>query len=298
MATSMDLRVWVQSTTATEFARRMDAEPGLLGSCDSGGDRFGVLHHAAALGRLDLIHMILSRGVSVDTPSGSPEESGDVETERPKFEPGYTPLMAAAAHGQLATVRHLISAGANPLTADYFGGTALHSATASGSASVVNVLLAAGCDPDAECGYKANCEELAFYWVGTALHIAAVCDHDAAARALIGHGASVDALGMHDERRPLHYAAAKGAKGAAEVLLRAGADPNRPEAFHDQTPLHYAVRRGHVDCVALLLRHGADPSARERSGHTALELAGSFYIQEQAEAILQLLRGAAFPKRG
>ena len=64
MATSMDLRAWVQSATGAEFARRIDAEPGLLDSCDSGGDRFGVLHHAAALGRLDLIQMILERGVA------------------------------------------------------------------------------------------------------------------------------------------------------------------------------------------------------------------------------------------
>ena len=86
----------------------------LLDSCDSGGDGFGVLHHAAALGRLDLIQVILERGVGVDTPSGTQEEYSDTEAERPKFEPGFTPLMCAAAHGQLATVRHLISVGADP----------------------------------------------------------------------------------------------------------------------------------------------------------------------------------------
>lgn len=296
MATSMDLRVWVQNTTGAEFARRIDAEPGLLDSCDSGGDRFGVLHHAAALGRLDLIQVILERGLGVDTPSGTQEECSDTEAERPKFEPGFTPLMCAAAHGQLATVRHLISVGADPFKTDCHGGTALHSAATSGSAPILNVLLAAGCDPDAECGYKANCEELGFYWVGTPLHIAAAADHDAAARALIGHGATVDALGMLDERRPLHYAAAKGAMGAVEVLLRAGADPSRPEAFHDQTPLHYAARGGHVDCITLLLRYGADPRAREReTGDTAFDLAACFYVPERAEAMRRLLRDAFRP---
>jgi len=295
MAASLDLRAWVQNASAAEFAERIDAEPGFLDSGDSGGDAFRVLHHAAALGRDDLVRMILERGVSIDMPSGTREEYGETEAERPRFEPGYTALMCAAAHGQLATVRYLISAGADPLKTDYHGGTALHSAAASGSAPIVNVLLAAGCDLDAQCGYKANCEELGFYWVGTPLHIAAAADHDAAARALIGHGATVDALGMLDERRPLHYAAAKGAKSAVEVLLRAGADPSRPEAFHDQTPLHYAARGGHVDCIALLLRYGADPRAREREGDTAFDLAADFYVPERAEAMRRLLRDAVGP---
>jgi ankyrin repeat protein len=292
MAASVDLRTWVEKASAAEFAERIGIEPGFLGSRDSGGDAFGVLHHAAALGRDDLVGMILERGVSIDLPSGTPEQYPDSDAEPPRFDPGYTPLMCAAAHGQLATVSYLISAGADPFKTDYYRSTALHSAAASGSAPIANVLLAAGCDPEAECGYKANCEELGFYWVGTPLHIAALTDNVAVTRTLIGHGAEVDALGMLDERRPLHYAAAKGAKGAVEVLLRAGADPSRPEAFHDQTPLHYAVRGGHVDCVALLLRHGADPSARERTGHTPLELAANFYIQERAEAVCHLLRRA------
>lgn len=291
MAISIDLKAWVENTSASEFARRIGNEPGLLESCDSSGDRFGVLHHAAALGRLDLIQLILERGVSVDAPSGTPEQFTDSETEPPTFDPGYTPLMCAAAHGQLATVRYLISAGGDPFKTDYYRGTALHSAAASGSAPILNVLLAAGCDPAAECGYKANSEELGFYWVGTPLHIAALNDRAVAASTLIGHGAEVDALGMLDERRPLHYAAAMGAAGALEVLLRAGAAPNRPEAFHGQTPLHYAARGGHVDCIALLLRYGADPKAREGgNGSTALELATHFYIPERAETACRLLR--------
>jgi ankyrin repeat protein len=299
MSTSIDLRLWIQNASTEEFTRRVNDEPGFLDFRDSSGDRFGAMHHAAALGRIDLIRMILERGVSVDTPSGTPEEYPDPEAERAKFEPGFTPLMCAAAHGQLATARHLIAVGADPFRADYYDGTALHSAAASGSPPIVNVLLAAGCDPDAECRYKANCEELGFYWIGTPLHVAAAGDHDAAVRALIGHGATVDALGMLDQRRPLHYAAAKGAKGAVEMLLRAGADPSRPEAFHDQTPLHYAARGGHVDCAALLLRYGADAGAREgKTGPTALDLAAHFYIPEQAEALCRLLRSAVTRRKG
>ena len=291
MAARTDLRTWVQKATTAEFADRIDAESGFLDSCDPGSDAFRVLHHAAALGRNDLVRMILDRGISIDMPSGTSEECGDAEAERPRFEPGYTALMCAAAHGQLATARYLILAGADPFKTDYHGGTALHSAAADGSVAIVNVLLGAGCDPEAECGYKDNCEELGFYWIGTPLHIAARTNNDAAARALIGHGAGVDARVM-DERRPLHYAAAMGATRAVEVLLRADADPSRGEA-HGCTPLHAAAREGHVECVALLLRYGADPNARlAETGSTALELARNFWIPERAEAACQLLRSA------
>jgi ankyrin repeat protein len=176
---------------------------------------------------------------------------------------------------------------------DYHHGSALHSAAASGSVPILNVLLAAGCDPYAECNYKADSEELGFYSIGTPLHIAARCDHANAASALIGHGATVDALGLLDERRPLHYAAAYGAKRALEILLRAGADPNRAEVIHSYTPLHYAAGDGHVECVALLLRFGADPGSRLRdTGSTTIDLARGFYISEKANAVCHLLRNA------
>ena len=229
-------RAWVQRVTVTEFADRIEVEPGFLDSCDPDSDAFTMLHHAAALGRNDLVQLILERGVSIDMPSGALERYPDSDAETPRFEPGYTPLMSAAAYGQLATVRFLLSVGADPLKTDYYQGTALHSAAAGGSVSVVNTLLALGCDPEAECGYKANCEELGFYWVGTPLHIAALCNNDAAVRALIEHGAWVDALGMLDVRRPLHYAAAKGATASVEALLRAGADPTVAEEFTGTPP--------------------------------------------------------------
>ncbi len=288
----IELPEWIRKVSLAEFSDRLDGEPELLDIRDTHRDGFALLHHAAALGRTDLLNVILERGVSVDMPSGAPEEHPDNE-KAPRFDPGYTPLMSAAAYGQMAAVKHLLSAGANPLKTDYHHGTALHSAAASGSVPILNVLLAAGCDPDAECGYKANSEELGFYWVGTPLHIAARSEHANAAGTLIGHGATVDALGMLDERRPLHYAAAYGATSALAVLLRAGADPNRAEVFHGFTPLHYAASDGHVECVALLLGHGADPGRRLReTGHTPLELARDFHISERAEAVCRLLRSA------
>ena len=95
----MDLRDWVQKATVSEFADRIDADPGFLSSCDSGLDAFGVLHHAAAVGRNDLVQMLLEWGVNIDMPTGTPSSDGESEAEPPKFDPGYTPLMCAAATG-------------------------------------------------------------------------------------------------------------------------------------------------------------------------------------------------------
>jgi len=64
--------------------------------------------------------------------SGAGEEHGDGESA-PRHDPGYTPLMSAAACGQLATVKCLLSAGADPFKTDYHRGTALHSAATNGS---------------------------------------------------------------------------------------------------------------------------------------------------------------------
>ena len=128
----IELPEWIKRVSLAEFSDRLDGEPGLLDIRDTHRDGFALLHHAAALGRTDLLNVILERGLSVDMPSGAPEEYPDNE-KAPRFDPGYTPLMSAAAYGQMAAVNHLLSSGADPLKTDYHHGTALHSAAASGS---------------------------------------------------------------------------------------------------------------------------------------------------------------------
>ena len=54
-----DLFEWLKKTSSAEFVERIDTEPGLLERRDIGGDGFGVLHRAAALGRGDLVRSIV-----------------------------------------------------------------------------------------------------------------------------------------------------------------------------------------------------------------------------------------------
>jgi ankyrin repeat protein len=135
---------WLKSVSATDFVNRITAEPGLLDRRELNSDGFAVLHTVAAMGRTDLVRVILERGGAVDMRSGALEEVGDTEDAAPRFDPGYTPVMAAAGYGQLAAVRQLLAAGADPLLVINHGGSALHSASSSGSVQVANVLLAAG----------------------------------------------------------------------------------------------------------------------------------------------------------
>src|ERR1700752_2913894 len=126
-----ELREWVRKVALAEFTDRLISEPGLLSIRERHGDGFALLHQAAAVGRADLLSAILERGGDVDMPSGAAEEHPD-DKKAPRFDPGYTPLMSAAAYGQLAVVRSLLAAGADPMKTDYHHGTALPSGAARG----------------------------------------------------------------------------------------------------------------------------------------------------------------------
>lgn len=68
----------------------------------------------------------------------------------------YTPLMAAAAHGDEYTVRRLLSAGANPHRCDEDGTNALFSAFVGGNRNVIQLLLDADIDVRAEDDWDAS----------------------------------------------------------------------------------------------------------------------------------------------
>ena len=109
---STDLLDWLTTASDADFVGRITTDPGMLERRDIGPDGFSLLHQAAAMGRQGVIASILERGVAVNLPSGAPEEFSDSVDGPPRFDPGYTPLMAAAAYGQVAAVTQLLAAGA------------------------------------------------------------------------------------------------------------------------------------------------------------------------------------------
>ncbi|MEN6343702.1 MAG: ankyrin repeat domain-containing protein [Armatimonadia bacterium] len=192
-------------------------------------------------------------------------------------------------------VELLLSAGAGPMDRDSQGQTPLHTVQ---TGSGVAALLAAGADPTARD-----------HWDRTPLHR----PHDPdAIRALLSAGAdptACDSAGM----TPLHVV--RSGAGAA-ALLAAGADPGACGTFRGPprhpwgtlaitrealaergsqraygepggTPLHAAVWRDDVGTVQALLRAGADATASDDEGTTPLHAAGS------AEVLHLLLEAGA-----
>jgi len=86
----------------------------------------GAAIHAAAQHCADAIPILLRAGARVDSPTRLKKQ---------------TPLMVAAMHGNVASLRSLLAAGARPWIVDTSCRTALHHAAGAGSAACVGALL-------------------------------------------------------------------------------------------------------------------------------------------------------------
>jgi len=141
----------------------------------------------------------------------------------------------------------------------------------------------------------------------TALHVAAAAHDATVARALVEHGAALDAVNRMGAA-PLHYAADAGPgspywnadaqRAIVEYLIEAGADPNAGDK-RGVAPLHRAVRTRNGPAVRALLEHGANPRLANGNGSTPLDLAtqntgrggsGSAAAKAQQAEIIALLR--------
>jgi uncharacterized protein len=251
------------------------------------GDGMTGLHWAALKNDVDLGRLLLKgrANVEVTTRLG-----------------GYTPLLLAAKDGNVAMIKELLAAGADPNAATSHGTTALMFAAAAGSGEGVTALLENHVDIDA----KETKGE-------TALMMAAANGRAEVVRTLAARGADFKAvtkskdltvppkappppepgrivvdpnapqLGRAGGNYPqsllvfaegglsaLHLAARQGHLDTVSALLAAGADINQPTAGDRTTPLLIAIINGRFDLAKYLLERGANPTSAAENGVTPL----------------------------
>ncbi len=152
------------------------------------------LHHAAALGRTEIVRALLAAGARVDEPAR-------------KY--AATPLCIAAGAGEDEVVRALLRAGASP--SGLPDGRPLVDAAAHGHDEVVLTLVAAGADPNVRRGLSGT----------TPLHAAAQRGHVQTVQALLNAGADPQARDARG-RTPGDLARQAGMAAVVAALDRAG----------------------------------------------------------------------------
>jgi ankyrin repeat protein len=209
-----------------------------------------------------------------------------------------SPLVEAAARGDVTTVRAMLAEGHVDVNgATRLGVAPLHIAVAQGDAAMTRLLLERGADvakPD-RTGEPP-------------LMIAARSGVPEVANLLLEHGAAVDVRDPSFGQTPLMLAVSNGHLEMAKLLIDRGADVNArtlavtpprfippsesptglskgvgivragwPEgrgkrfpAAGSKTPLLYATRAGHLELARLLLEHGANLELADGNGITPL----------------------------
>jgi N-acyl-D-amino-acid deacylase len=195
---------------------------------------------------------------------------------------GATPLMHAAFEGNLASMKLLLEAGADPNLANYTGSTAL--LWAADDLAKVRLLLAHGAKPDTRTSE------------GTTPLIAAAMFHGCAPvlRALLDAGADPNAANR-DGSTPLVQAASIGDIGAMRFLIDRGARVNQEVTGQNPqvmglSPLTVSAYFGTTEMVQFLLERGAAVNAADGSGMTALHIA---VTREDQKMIAALIRAGA-----
>ena len=158
----------------------------------------------------------------------------------------FTPLMAAARHGNLLAMEALLDAGVDPnRPVARTGLVAMHFA-ATGKAVALLFDYGASVSIRSRKGH-------------VPLHLVARDGTPEAVQALIRRGADVNTTSAAVGNTPLHDAARYGTASAVQILLDAGADINATNRS-DVTPLHKAARHNIPEVVEVLLEAGADPT--------------------------------------
>jgi ankyrin repeat protein len=205
------------------------------------------LANAAAVGRIDIVQLLLDHGADPNLP----EE---------QYAPKGKALYSAVYHGHYEIAKLLLARGAYPNPPVESSGDALWIVqTWRPDKRMEQLLLSYGATP-AEPWPQRRDEEWPTHehnWLRISpLHEAARKGDLAEAKKLLESGADLTARDDHIRSTPLGWAAKFGRLEMVKFLLERGAPKTLPEDSPWATPFAWATKRGHVEIAKLLEASG------------------------------------------
>lgn len=186
-------------------------------------------------------------------------ESEDIDVNAPTHI-GTTALIRAASSGHVDMVKLLMSQGADPTNANWYG-SALHCAAEAGQCESIRFLLNSGMNIDLRDDFGR-----------TPLHCATDRRHILAIELLLDRGADPNARD-NEGGMLIHDAAQVGDERLMRRLLRDERVDTSATTVRGNTALHCAAIGGHAKIVRMLLDVGVEIDAKVGGGCTALHLA-------------------------
>jgi ankyrin repeat protein len=187
------------------------------------------------------------------------------------------PLLVAAGNDDVAQVRQLLKAGANPNVRNELNTTPLLEAAFNSNADIIKALLDAGADPNA-AGADGQ----------TPLMLVARGTNVTAAQLLLKKGANPNARESQRGQTALMWAVANSRGSMARLLIESGAEVDartatdlmtplvsgepraQPRSPGGMTALMFASREGCFECVTAMIEKGASVDLPDPEGVTPL----------------------------